>query len=115
MQEGEHTEAEAAAPAEEASVADVQQPPRSGNGVPRGRTMAAQVSLVAVVVVLLLTAIFVLQNVEDVDIDILFWTVTAPLAVALILALALGGLIASLVMYIRQRQVRHALEQQLRS
>jgi uncharacterized integral membrane protein len=78
-------------------------------GPPRGRALIAQWSVFWTILMLLLAAIFVLQNVEDVRIDILFWTVTAPLAAALLLALAAGGLIASLIMLLRQHQYRSAL------
>ena len=59
--------------------------------------------------VLLLAAIFVLQNTADVNIELLFWTVTMPLAAALLLSLAVGGLIASLIALVRQHQYRRAL------
>jgi len=77
---------------------------------PRGRALIAQWSFASAVAVLLLAAIFVLQNTADVNIELLFWTVTMPLAAALLLSLAVGGLIASLIALVRQHQYRRALE-----
>ena len=64
----------------------------------------------AILVLGLLTAIFVLQNTRDVTIEFLFWQTTVPLAAALLLATVLGGILAFLVAYIRQRQFRRALK-----
>jgi uncharacterized integral membrane protein len=82
---------------------------------PRGRALIAQWSVVWTILMLLFAAILVLQNVDDVRIDFLFWTVTVPLAAALLLTLAAGGLIASLIALVRQHQYRRALQRSGRS
>jgi uncharacterized integral membrane protein len=72
----------------------------------------AQGVVIALLVLGLLTAIFVLQNTEHVKMDFLFWSVSTPLAGALLLALVLGGLLAFLVAFIRQRQFRRAMKRE---
>ncbi len=82
--------------------------------VPGGRPRTAQAITVAVLIVCLLLAVFVLQNTHSTEIEFLVWSVSAPLAGALILAAVLGGILAALVVYIRQRQFRKALLQEHR-
>jgi uncharacterized integral membrane protein len=106
--EGDGTETAATAPGADApDPASV--PAAPGPDPPRGRALIAQWTVFWTIVVLLLAAIFVVQNTEDVRIDILLWTVTVPLAAALLLTLAAGGLIASLFSLVRQHQYRSAL------
>ena len=78
--------------------------------VPGGRRKTAQAITGALLIVGLLLAIFVLQNTTDTEIRFLFWSASAPLAGALLLAAVLGGMFASLVVFVRQRQFRNALK-----
>ncbi len=80
------------------------------NRVPGGRRKTAQAITVALLIVGLLLAIFVLQNTTDTEIEFLFWSASVPLAGALLLAAVLGGMFASLVVFVRQRQFRNALK-----
>lgn len=82
--------------------------------MPGGRPRTAQTITVALLIVCLLLAVFVLQNTRSTEIEFLVWSVSAPLAGALILAAVLGGILAALVVYIRQRQFRKALVQEHR-
>jgi uncharacterized integral membrane protein len=79
---------------------------------PGRRTKHAQGITIALLLVGLLTAIFVLQNTRSVRMKFLFWEASAPLAGALLLAVALGGLLAFLVAFIRQRQYRRAMRKE---
>src|SRR5688572_3605104 len=81
---------------------------------PRGRPKTAQAVTIALLLVGLLTAIFVIQNTADTQIEFLFWSAELPLAGALILAAVLGGTLAFLVAYIRYRQFKTALRQERR-
>lgn len=63
--------------------------------------------LVAVLVLILAVAIFVLQNGDRVRIDFLFLHGRLPLGVALLLAAGLGGSIALLLRLVRGRRRRH--------
>lgn len=79
---------------------------------PGPRTKHAQGITIALLLVGLLTAIFVLQNTRSVRMKFLFWEASAPLAGALLLAVALGGLLAFLVAFVRQRQYRRAMRKE---
>lgn len=83
-----------------------------GDLAPQGRTKAAQGITVSLLLVGLLTAIFVLQNTDSVPLRFLFWKGSAPLAGALLLAVVLGGILAFLVAFIRQRQFKRAMRRE---
>ena len=53
----------------------------------------------------LLTAVFIFQNTARTRVRFLFWSTTAPLSGALILAAVLGGILAFLVVFVRQRRI----------
>jgi len=61
--------------------------------------------VVALLIVGLLTAIFIFQNTTRARVHFLFWSASVPLAGALILAAVLGGIIAFLVAFVRQRRI----------
>ena len=73
--------------------------------IPKGRYRTAQAVVVALLVVGLLTGIFVFQNTTKAKVHFLFWTGSIPLAGALILAVALGGILVFLVTFFRQRRL----------
>ncbi|CAN5786613.1 hypothetical protein BH18ACT15_BH18ACT15_05590 [soil metagenome] len=100
---------------------------RAGESTSRSRTARAQkhepatagrrsktLQTVTIVLLLLglLTAIFVFQNTQGVEINFLVWSVDAPLAAALLLAVVIGGILAFLVAYVRQRQYRRAVRRE---
>jgi uncharacterized integral membrane protein len=87
-----------------------QHPDAERDRVPGGRRKTAQAITVAILIVGLLLAIFFLQNTTKTEIEFLFWSASVPLAGALLLAAVLGGILASLVVFVRQRQVRNALK-----
>jgi uncharacterized integral membrane protein len=71
----------------------------------QGRYRSAQAVVVALLVVGLLTGIFVFQNTTKAKVHFLFWSGSIPLAGALILAAVLGGILAFLVTFFRQRRL----------
>ena len=79
---------------------------------PGGRPKQAQGITIALLLVGLLTAIFVLQNTRSVRMRFLAWEASLPLAGALLLAVVLGGILAFLVAFVRQRQFRRALRRE---
>jgi uncharacterized integral membrane protein len=83
--------------------------------VPRGRAMTAQAATFVVLLFGLVAAVFVIQNTGSATIHFLFWSADVAIAGALLLALALGGLIGFLVAYVRQRQFRGRLRAQTRA
>jgi uncharacterized integral membrane protein len=72
----------------------VDQPPTRGD---------RRLRLLAAVVLIVLTAIFILLNDQEVKVDFLFATVTAPLIFALLLAALLGFVIGLVVPRLRRR------------
>jgi uncharacterized integral membrane protein len=68
-------------------------------GASRPRTLEAVT--ISSVIVALLTAVFVLQNTEDATVNFLGWKATVPLAVALLLAVVLGGMLGVLISLLR--------------
>lgn len=70
------------------------------------------ISVVALVVLLVLLAIFVLQNTQSVEVSYFGWTGTAPLASTLIIAAALGLLIAVMAGSLRILQLRRRVRKE---
>lgn len=79
----------------------------SGRDPLRGsRASGTWIAVVALGVLLVLLAIFVLQNTQRVNISFLGWDGQAPLAAALLIATALGALIAITAGSLRILQLR---------
>lgn len=89
-------------------------PSRSSSQDPlRGsRTSGIWVAVVALVVLLVLLAIFILQNTQPVTVSFLRWTGEAPLASALLIATAAGLLIAVAAGSLRILQLRHRVRRE---
>jgi uncharacterized integral membrane protein len=99
------------APRDDGSAGDaraVQVPPRRTEDDPlRGsRTSGIWAAVVALVVLLVLLAIFVLQNTQRVEVSFLGWTGHPPLAAALLIATAGGALVAVVAGALRLLQLR---------
>lgn len=86
--------------------------PDHADWTPGPRTKTAQGITITLLLVGLLTAIFVIQNTDSVPVHFLAWKVSTPLAGALLLAVVLGGILAFLVAFIRQRQYRRAMRKE---
>lgn len=82
------------------SKADTKQALRSS------RTSGVWAAVVALVVVLVVLVIFIIQNTQSVEVSFLGWTGTAPLAAALLIALAGGLLLAAVTGTLRILQLR---------
>ena len=80
--------------------------PSSKEGLGHTRTSGVWAAVVALVVLLVLLAIFVLQNVQQVEVSYFGWRGQAPLASALLIATALGALIAVIAGTLRILQLR---------
>ncbi len=76
-----------------------------------GRIRTAQAIMLALLVVGLATAIFVMQNTAPARVDFLAWSASLPLAAALLLAAVLGGILGFLVASLRARQLKRALRE----
>lgn len=82
-----------------------------GRPVPTGRIRTAQAITIALLVVGLATAIFVMQNTAPARVHFLIFSASLPLAAALLLAAVLGGTLAFLVASLRARQLKRALRE----
>jgi uncharacterized integral membrane protein len=93
-------------------------PPRPASDPPdplRGsRTSGFWGAVIGLVVVLVLLAVFVLQNTRSVEISFLAWTGTAPLAAALLIATAAGLAIAASAGTLRILQLRRRVKRERR-
>jgi uncharacterized integral membrane protein len=91
-------------------------PERRGSGDPlRGsRTSGVWVAVVALVALLVLLAVFVLQNTSPVRVTYFGWEVEAPLAAALLIATAVGGLIVVAAGSLRILQLRRRVRRERR-
>jgi uncharacterized integral membrane protein len=92
--------------------------PQAGAGAAdplRGsRTSGVWVAVVALVVLLILLAIFVLQNTKNVEVAFLGLEVTAPLSATLLIATAVGALIAVAAGSLRILQLRRRVRRERR-
>jgi uncharacterized integral membrane protein len=79
---------------------------RSKDGLGHTRASGIWAAVVFLVVLLVLLAIFVLQNVQQVEVSYFGWEGRAPLASALLIAAASGALIAVLAGTLRILQLR---------
>ena len=71
--------------------------------------------IVLLVVVLVLLAIFILQNTQKVEISFLGWTGSAPLAAALLTATAAGRALAGAAGSLRILQLRRRVKRDRKS
>lgn len=79
---------------------------RQAESPPRSRTGAVWVGICVTVLLLGLLIVFIAQNTETVDVSFLWLDGTVPLAVALLVAAAGAGLLATIVGTIRIAQLR---------
>lgn len=76
------------------------------------RTSGIWVAVVAMVVVLVLLAVFILQNTQTVEVSYFGWTGHAPLAAALLIAVAAGLVIAVIAGSMRILQLRRRVRRE---
>ncbi len=78
----------------------------SKTGLGHTRTSGIWAAVVGLVVLLILLAVFVLQNVQEVEVSYFGWEGRAPLAAALLIAAASGAVIAVIAGTLRILQLR---------
>lgn len=74
------------------------------------RTRATWFGVVIGAIILVLLLVFIVQNLQSQTIDLLFWEVTLPLGVSLLIAAIAGALVVALVGGLRMLQLRRALK-----
>ncbi|MET8774879.1 lipopolysaccharide assembly protein LapA domain-containing protein [Nocardia sp. NPDC050713] len=72
------------------------------------RTGYAWVGLVTGTLIMILLLIFILQNLQTVEVSMFFWNFHLPLGVAVLLSVILGALVMALVGGMRIMQLRRA-------
>jgi uncharacterized integral membrane protein len=107
-------EAESGGPGESPTpTADAAPSGPAGKDPLRGsRTSGTWVAVVALVVVLVLLAIFILQNTQSVEVSYFGWSGHAPLAAALLIAVAAGLVIAVIAGSMRILQLRRRVRRE---
>ncbi|EON33716.1 hypothetical protein GTC6_05097 [Gordonia terrae C-6] len=74
------------------------------------RTRATWFGVVIGAIILVLLLVFIVQNLDSQEIELLFWEVNLPLGVSLLIAAIAGALIVALVGGLRMLQLRRALK-----
>lgn len=114
----EETTTSTSRPAEQATGPAAKAPAgktRGSDPLRGSRTSGIWVAVVGLVVLLVLLAIFVLQNTRSVEVTFLGWSGSAPLAAALLIATAAGLLIAVAAGGLRILQLRRRVRQARRA
>ena len=91
---------------EPTGAAKADRPPAAPDPLRGSRTSGFWSAVVVLVIVLILLAVFVLQNTQQVEVSFFGWTGSAPLAAALLIATAAGLLIAVSAGALRILQLR---------
>jgi uncharacterized integral membrane protein len=79
--------------------------------IKRTRVSSTWVALIVGLVVLVMLLIFILQNLDSVPINVLFWEFSLPLGVAVLLAAIAGAVIMAVVGGVRILQIRKVAKQ----
>ncbi|TDP41720.1 putative integral membrane protein [Nocardia ignorata] len=77
----------------------------------RSRTGYTWMALLAAAIFGIILLIFILQNLDKVQVTLLFWSFSLPLGIMVLLSVILGALVMGLVGGIRILQLRHAARQ----
>lgn len=83
---------------------------RADDPLRRSRTSGAWASVVVAAVLLILLIVFIAQNTQDVHISFFGWDGTAPLSVALLIAVVLGVVITAIIGTLRIWQLRRRVK-----
>lgn len=76
------------------------------------RTSGIWASVIALGIVLVLTAVFILQNTQETQVNFLGWSGSAPVSAALLIAAAGGALIVAAAGMLRIFQLRHRVKKE---
>lgn len=85
-------------------------PVSPASGIKHTRAGAAWTGLVIGILVLILLLVFILQNLDQVALKVLFWNFSVPLGVAILIAAIAGAIIMALAGGVRILQIRRALK-----
>jgi uncharacterized integral membrane protein len=87
--------------------------PANGHDPLRGsRTSGTWIAIIVLSLLLLVLAVFILQNTQRVEVAFLGWNGRAPLAATLLIAAAGGGLVVAIAGVLRILQLRRRVKRQ---
>ncbi|MGW5383060.1 lipopolysaccharide assembly protein LapA domain-containing protein [Nocardia sp. NPDC003963] len=81
---------------------------RRRKGVEKSRVGNAWIALIVAALLGIVLLIFILQNSENADVEMLFWNFSLPLGVTILLSVIAGALVMALVGGVRIVQLRRA-------
>ncbi|WP_327150430.1 LapA family protein [Nocardia sp. NBC_01329] len=81
---------------------------RRRKGVEKSRVGNAWIALIVAALLGIVLLIFILQNSESADVEMLFWNFSLPLGVTILLSVIAGALVMALVGGVRIVQLRRA-------
>ena len=79
------------------------------------RTSGTWIAVLVLVVVLILLAVFILQNTQKAEVSFLGWTGQAPLSATLLIAAAGGALLVGAAGALRILQLRRRMKREIKS
>jgi uncharacterized integral membrane protein len=82
--------------------------PRARRTLEKSKTGYTWVGLVVAALLGVVLLIFILQNLEHVEVDLLFWSFGLPLGVSVLMSVIAGALVMALVGGVRIMQLRRA-------
>ncbi|MET9215228.1 MULTISPECIES: LapA family protein [unclassified Nocardia] len=77
-------------------------------GVHGSRTGYAWIGLLAAAIIGIVLLIFIIQNLDQAQVNLLFWDFSLPLGITVLLSVIAGALVMGLVGGVRILQLRHA-------
>jgi len=109
-----HAEQEPAAPNTAPSAAsqtsDAPKTPASHRTVEKSRTGYTWVGLIVAALIGVIVLIFILQNLNQQRLDLLFWNFSLPVGILVLLSVITGALVMALVGGVRIFQLRRAVK-----
>ncbi|MFE7723327.1 lipopolysaccharide assembly LapA domain-containing protein [Nocardia rhizosphaerihabitans] len=77
-------------------------------GVHGSKTGYTWIALIAAAIIGIIVLIFIIQNLDQAQVDLLFWDFSLPLGITVLLSVIAGALVMGLVGGVRILQLRHA-------
>jgi len=105
----------AGAPADPTTGATPSHQPKPKDPLRGSRTSGVWVAVLGLLVLLVLMAIFILQNTQSVEVSFLGWTGSAPLSASLLIAVVAGMLLAVSAGALRIMQLRRRVKRSRKS
>ena len=106
------SDAEASDAASQSHPRGVEEPPDQHDPLRGSRTSGTWTAVIVLSLLLLLLAVFILQNTQEVDVAFFGWDGRAPLAATLLIAAAGGALVVASAGVLRILQLRRRVKRQ---